>query len=168
MYIHVRKYMCAHVRIYHVCVCASKHSIMYVCVSANIPSCMCVCQQTFHAEYSQSHLGWHVRKLFHSSKLKARTFLFTETWQKRRSSFQLWASKELSKMLPQVSSAVQPKNDRSLLQKSPIKETIFCYPKCHRLYSRSVSRHLCVPDLCTTISRLLQIIGLFCRILSLL
>ena len=27
MYIHVRKYMCAHVRIYHVCVCVSKHSM---------------------------------------------------------------------------------------------------------------------------------------------
>ena len=42
-------------------------------------------------KYSQSHLGWHFRMLFQSSKLKARTSLFTETWQKRRSSFQLWA-----------------------------------------------------------------------------
>jgi len=41
--------------------------------------------------YSQSHLGWHFRKFFQSSKLKARTSLFTETWQKRRSSFELWA-----------------------------------------------------------------------------
>jgi len=38
--------------------------------------------------------------LFQSSKLKARTSLFTETWQKRRSSF------ELSKMSPQVGLAV--------------------------------------------------------------
>jgi len=36
-------------------------------------------------------LGWHFRKLFQSSKLKARTSVFTETWQKRRSSFELWA-----------------------------------------------------------------------------
>jgi len=38
--------------------------------------------------------------LFQSSKLKASTSLFTETWQKRRSSF------ELSKMSPQVGLAV--------------------------------------------------------------
>jgi len=36
-------------------------------------------------------LGWHFRMLFQSSKLKARTSLFTETLQKRRSSFELWA-----------------------------------------------------------------------------
>jgi len=41
--------------------------------------------------YSQSHLGWHFRMLFQSSKLKARISLFTETWQKRRSSFELSA-----------------------------------------------------------------------------
>jgi len=40
--------------------------------------------------YSQSHLGWHFRMLIQSSKLKARMFLFTETWQKRRSSPELW------------------------------------------------------------------------------
>ena len=39
--------------------------------------------------YSQSHLGSHFRILFQSSKLKAPTSLFTETWQKRRSSFEL-------------------------------------------------------------------------------
>ena len=44
--------------------------------------CICI--------YSRSHLGWHFRMLFQSSKLKARTSLFTETWQKRRSSFELW------------------------------------------------------------------------------
>jgi len=42
-------------------------------------------------QYSQSHWWWHLRMLFQSSKLKARTSLFTETWQKRRSSFELWA-----------------------------------------------------------------------------
>ena len=50
--------------------------------------------------YSQSHSGCHFRMLFQSSKLKARTSLFTETWQKRRSSF------ELLKMSPQVGLAV--------------------------------------------------------------
>ena len=39
---------------------------------------------------SQSHLGWHFLMLFQSSKLKARRSLFTETWQKRPSSFELW------------------------------------------------------------------------------
>jgi len=52
--------------------------------------------------YSPSHLGWHFRKLFKSSKLKARMSLFTETRQKRRSSFELWALKQHSKMSPQV------------------------------------------------------------------
>ena len=42
-------------------------------------------------KYSQSHLGWHFRMLFQSSKLKARTSLFTVTWQKRLSSSELWA-----------------------------------------------------------------------------
>ena len=42
------------------------------------------------------------------SKLKARMSLFTETWQKRRSSFELWPLKQLSKLSPQVGSAVPP------------------------------------------------------------
>jgi len=45
---------------------------------------------TIH-RYIKSHLGWHFRMLFQCSKLKARTSLFTETCQKRRSSFELWA-----------------------------------------------------------------------------
>jgi len=40
--------------------------------------------------YSRSHLGWHFRMLFRSSKLKARTSLFTETWHTRCSSLELW------------------------------------------------------------------------------
>ena len=44
-----------------------------------------------HLMYSQSHVGWHFRMLFQSSKLAARRSLFTETWQKRRWSFELWA-----------------------------------------------------------------------------
>jgi len=46
--------------------------------------------------YSRSHLGWHFRMLFQSSKLKARTSLFTETCQKRHSSFELWAFENVS------------------------------------------------------------------------
>jgi len=43
---------------------------------------------------SLSHLQWLFQKLFQSSKLKARTSLSTETWQKRRLSlsFELWHS----------------------------------------------------------------------------
>jgi len=41
-----------------------------------------------------------------SSKLKAWKSLSTETWQKRRSSFELWALKQHSKMSPQVGQAV--------------------------------------------------------------
>ena len=42
--------------------------------------------------YRQSHMRWYFWMLFQSSKLKARTSLFTETWQKRRSSFEIWNS----------------------------------------------------------------------------
>jgi len=52
--------------------------------------------------YSQSHVGWYFRRQLQSSKLKARTSLFTETWHKRLSSFKLWVLKQLSKMSPQV------------------------------------------------------------------
>jgi len=41
--------------------------------------------------YSQSHVGWYFRMLFQSSKLKARTSLFTEPRQTKSSSFELWA-----------------------------------------------------------------------------
>ena len=41
--------------------------------------------------YSRSHLGWYFRMLFQRSKLKAQTSPLTETWQKRLSSFELWA-----------------------------------------------------------------------------
>ena len=43
--------------------------------------------------YSRSHLGWHFRMLFRSSKLKAWSSLFAEMWQKRCSNFELWAFK---------------------------------------------------------------------------
>ena len=56
---------------------------------------------------SHSHVGWHFWKLFQSSKLKARTSLFNETWQKRCLSFELWALKLHSKMSPQVGLAVR-------------------------------------------------------------
>jgi len=38
-----------------------------------------------------SNLGWHFRMLFQNSKLKARTSIFTATWQEIVSSFDLWA-----------------------------------------------------------------------------
>jgi len=46
--------------------------------------------------YSLSHLGWHFRMLFQSSKLTARTSLLPRCSEKRRSSCELWALKELS------------------------------------------------------------------------
>ena len=52
--------------------------------------------------YSQSHLGCH----FESSKLKAQTSLLPRFSEKRRSSFELWALKQHSKMSPQVGLAV--------------------------------------------------------------
>jgi len=45
--------------------------------------------------------------LFQKSKLKARTILLPRFSEKRRSSFDLWALKELSKMSPHVGLAVQ-------------------------------------------------------------
>ena len=45
--------------------------------------------------------------IFGSSKLKARTFVLPRYSEKRRSSFEPWALKQLSKMSPQVGSAVQ-------------------------------------------------------------
>ena len=44
--------------------------------------------------YSQSHVGWHFRKL------KARTSLLPRFSEKRRWSFELWALKQHSKMSP--------------------------------------------------------------------
>jgi len=41
-------------------------------------------------------------KLFQSSKFKARTSLFTQTWQKRRSSVELWVLEQHSKMSTQA------------------------------------------------------------------
>jgi len=53
---------------------------------------VCTCVIYTHTRtYRRSHLGWHFRMLFQSSTLKAPTSLFTETWQERRSSFELWA-----------------------------------------------------------------------------
>jgi len=49
----------------------------------------------------------------------------------------------------------------SLLQKSPVKETLFCR-ECMYEYTIMISR-----DGVATISRLFKIIGLFCRISSL-
>jgi len=56
--------------------------------------------------YSRSHLGWHFRMLFQSSKLKARTSLLPRFSEKRLSRFELWALKGLSKMPSHVGLAV--------------------------------------------------------------
>jgi hypothetical protein len=45
----------------------------------------------YNSRASPINLGWHFRMLFQSSRLKARTSLFTETWQKGPSSFELLA-----------------------------------------------------------------------------
>ena len=42
-------------------------------------------------EYRRSHLGWHFRMLFRSSKLKARASLLPRFSKKRRSIGELWA-----------------------------------------------------------------------------
>jgi len=60
-----------------------------------------------HAWYSLSHLGWHFRKLFQNSKLKARKSLVSRYSEKRRSSFELWALQLPSKISPQMGLAVQ-------------------------------------------------------------
>jgi len=49
-----------------------------------------------NGRYSQTHVGWHFRMLFQSSKPKARTSLFLCFRQKRRSSFQLAALKNVT------------------------------------------------------------------------
>jgi len=51
-----------------------------------------------------TNLTWGV--IFESSKLKARTSLLPRLSEKRRSSFELWALKQHSKMSPQVGSVV--------------------------------------------------------------
>ena len=89
------------------------YSIRYVSHTQQYTHKQCLTYTVSHMSYtwrvvmhSQSHLGWHFRKLFQSSKLKARTSLFTGMWQTRRSSFEPWALKQHSKMSPQVGSAV--------------------------------------------------------------
>ena len=71
-----------------VCVCTCAYVYVHVYMTQTYrgePSCRSV------GMYSRSHLGLHFGMLFQSSKLKARTSLFSETWQKRRSSFEVWA-----------------------------------------------------------------------------
>ena len=63
---------------------------------------MCICMSTCKYMYTYVYIYTHMnvytaypiwgdvfKKIFQSSKLEARTSLFTETWQKRRSSFEL-------------------------------------------------------------------------------
>jgi len=66
--------------------------------------------------YSQSHLGWHFRKLkAQSSNVSFATFRVLPLFsQKRRSSFELWALKQHAKMSPQVGLAVQERKKDKL------------------------------------------------------
>ena len=70
------------------------HSLSSTCINL---------RKTSFSVYSQSHLGWHFRMLFQSSKLKARTSLFLLKRGKRDVRA---LSFELSKMSPEVGLAV--------------------------------------------------------------
>jgi len=109
----------------------------YVCIQKYIPSCLSredrragICIYMIHTYiyiwkymYSQSQLGWHFRMLFQSSKLKAWTSLFTETWQKRRSGFELWAFEN------DTPSGIGCTSDRTHLYKELILHTGHIYIK---------------------------------------
>ena len=83
------------------------HTYIYIYIYTNTYIDICIYIHTyirgiFFKKYSQSHVGWNFRKLFQSSKLKDRTSLLLRFREKRRSSFELWALKEFSKMSPHV------------------------------------------------------------------
>ena len=108
IYIHIYIYMHTLVQCYFCCAAPDIFSWEIILPLGCSLQCSSLCEHVciFIYMYSQSHLKRHFRKLFQRSKLKAWTSLFTETWQKRRSSFELWALKQLSKMSHQVGSAV--------------------------------------------------------------
>jgi len=68
-------------------------------------------------------LGLHFRMLFQSSKLKARTSLFTETWQKRRSSFELRAFENVT---PSGISAISPISGQQNKATHPKWDWLYC------------------------------------------
>ena len=83
------------------------YTYIHICIHTHISTLPYHCFNLYTSIHIYTYiqpiqLGWHVRKLLQSSKLKARTSLFTETWQKRRSSFELWALKQHSKMSPRA------------------------------------------------------------------
>ena len=137
---------------YQICII---HHIIYVDTSYHICIILHVC--IIH------HICWYIilymshtanptwGDIFESSKLKARMFLLPRFSEKRRSSFELLASKQNSKKSPQVGSAVHPSvAHHCVVQRMHMIIQFFW------LYGLA------------TISRLLQIIGLFCRISSFL
>ena len=87
------------------------------------------------------------------SKLKARTSLLPRFSEKRRSSFELWALKELSKMSPQVGLAVHVWHELQishLLVALLQKETCNCYTKMYNImykYETLVTRVICMRDM---------------------
>jgi len=73
-------------RHFHVCL------MMYVCVSDDVCMCeyetsSCLCLMM----YSQSHLDWHFRMRFQSSKLKAQSSNVSFHWNIAKETFELWA-----------------------------------------------------------------------------
>jgi len=85
VYIHTNFEVSVYTYIYiYTQILKSIHIYLYVYI--HIYTCIYMNLLTCSYTYSPSHLRWHFRKLFQSSKFKARTSLFTETWRMRHSS----------------------------------------------------------------------------------
>jgi len=76
-----------------VAVCCSAQSFATIRIaldkSADFPEHLLRVQYELILHLQPIPFGWHSRKLFQSSKLKARTSLYAEMWQKRCLSFEL-------------------------------------------------------------------------------
>ena len=79
------------------------HSYAVLCC---VCVCVCVCVWLFVCIHAYTHIYIPYLLGMESSKLKARTSLLPRFSEKRRSSFELWALKQHSKMSPQVGLAV--------------------------------------------------------------
>jgi len=82
--------------------------------------------------------------IFGSSNLKARTSLLPRFSKKRLSSFELWASKQHSKISPQVGLAVQNIFLVSMIRKVKSVQVGCSYPRCD-CQSRSLEKNLGFP-----------------------
>jgi len=83
----VMKYICG---MSHVCM-SHLYESRLACVGATCMSQVACEYETMSHMYSQSHLGWHFRMLFQSSKSKARTSLLLRFSEKSHSTFEIWA-----------------------------------------------------------------------------